>query len=148
MIEEEAIVTRIQGGKIWIKGGYKPSCGGCEQKTSCGTPLFEKLLNRNNVAIEAISSIAVRSGDQVIVGIDETAVLHSSFKVYMIPLIALFLFGLTGKNLGDYLNIEEAELMSIGFALTGLVLSIIYLKNRFNQDVEEQSLKPEILRKC
>lgn len=148
MIEEAVIVTDVQGGKVWIKSAPKSSCGGCEQQASCGSPLFEKLLNRNNVAIEAICSIVVRSGDQVIIGVDENVMLNNAFKLYIMPLVALFLCGLMGKSLSGYLSIGAPELMSIGFALVGFFLSIIYLKNRSNKGINGQTIKPEILRKC
>jgi len=43
MIEEQAQVTRVATGQVWIKSQQSGGCGACAQKSGCSTASLAKL---------------------------------------------------------------------------------------------------------
>jgi len=89
MVEETAIVTRIEDGQVWIKSLQSSACSGCMQQTSCGTATLSKWLPKREFAVDCDSNLAV--GDQVRVGIDDSHVLLSSLVLYLLPIVIMLL---------------------------------------------------------
>lgn len=87
MIEEAAIVTRIDDGQVWIKSLQSNACGGCMQQASCGTATLAKWLPKREFAIDCERILQI--GDQVQVAIDDAHVLLSSLVLYMLPLLMM-----------------------------------------------------------
>ena len=87
MIEEQAIVTRISGGQVWIRSLNSAGCGGCAQKASCSTATLANLLPKREFAVD--SELALHVGDQVAVAIDDAHLLSTSLLLYVLPLLAM-----------------------------------------------------------
>ena len=87
MIEEQAIVTRIAAGQVWIKSLNSNGCGACMQKASCSTAALSKLLPKREFAVD--SELDLQVGDQVEVAIDDAHLLSTSLLLYILPLLAM-----------------------------------------------------------
>ncbi|MDD5227454.1 MAG: SoxR reducing system RseC family protein [Methylococcales bacterium] len=85
MIEEQAIVTRIEPNRVWIKSLQSSACGGCSQQMSCGTTTLAKLLPKREFAVDCDLDLQV--GDLVRVQIDDSHLLLSSMLLYLLPLL-------------------------------------------------------------
>lgn len=85
MIEEAAVVTRMENGQPWIKSLQSGACGGCKQQASCGTSSLAKLLPKREFAVDC--DIELQVGDHVLVAVDDSHLLLSSLIVYMLPLL-------------------------------------------------------------
>jgi sigma-E factor negative regulatory protein RseC len=89
MIEETAIVTRIDNGQAWIKSLQSGACGGCMQQASCGTSTLAKLLPKREFAVDY--DMALQVGDKVRVAIDDSHLLLSSLLLYLLPLLIMLI---------------------------------------------------------
>ena len=72
MIEELAVVVKIENYQVWVEGGQNSACGGCLQKASCTTNALGSVLKKKSVRVD--SDIELKTGDQVTVAIDEATV--------------------------------------------------------------------------
>lgn len=97
MIEELAIVVKIENHQVWVESGSNSACGGCQQKTSCTTNAISGILKKKSVPVDC--DIQLKTGDEVMVAIDENLLLRASLLLYFVPLMALF----TGACIADSL---------------------------------------------
>jgi len=88
MIEETAVITRVDHGQVWLKSSSSGACGGCAQKSSCGTASVNKWLPKREFAVECDQTL--QAGDQVRVAIDDSQLLFSSLLLYLLPLLIMF----------------------------------------------------------
>lgn len=122
MIEEYAIVVSQKGTQATLEIERRTACGLCGQKRGCGNATWGKLLGHNRHSFTAENRVNAAVGDSVIVGIDEQAVLHSAFYLYVVPLVGLFI----GTALSDYLF--SNQLYVVLGAISGLVLGFLWVK--------------------
>ena len=121
MIEELAVVVKIENHQVWVEAGQNSACGGCQQKASCTTNALGNVLKKKTVPVD--SCIQLKPGDQVMVAIDESLLLRASLLLYLVPLIALF----TGAGIADWLsanNALSADLWIAGSALLSFLFSL------------------------
>jgi sigma-E factor negative regulatory protein RseC len=142
MIEELAVVVRIENHQVWVESGPYSACGGCLQKTSCATNAIGGVLKKKSVPVD--SDIQLRTGDQVMVAIDESLLLRASLLLYLVPLIALF----TGAGLADWLlaNNADADLWIAGSAVLSFVISL-WLINKIQRLLLLSSRRPVVVKK-
>jgi len=121
MIEELAVVVKIENHQVWVESGQNSACGGCRQKASCTTNALGSVLKKKSVPVD--SDMQLKTGDEVMVAIDETLLLRASLLLYVVPLIALF----TGAGIADWVLADDAlyaDLWIAGSALLGFLLSL------------------------
>ena len=130
MIEEYAQVVGFEGGDIWVETQRKSACGQCSANKGCGTAVLSKVLGnkRSRVRVLNPNATEVSIGDEIIVGIEEQALVRGSLAIYMAPLLALFLFGLLGGVLADQFNMVKPDTLVIIFSLFGLGLGFMWVK--------------------
>lgn len=124
MIEENAVVAKIENGQVWVESKQGSGCSGCQQKASCSTSALSKLVKKRSVAVD--SAFKLNVGDEVVVGIEEGILLRASLMLYLLPLIFMFL----GGGLGSWLipqNFEFRELLIAGSAIGSLLLSLMLI---------------------
>lgn len=122
MIEEQAIVTRVEHGQVWIKSLQSGGCGGCAQQTSCGTATLAKLLPKREFAVDC--DLDLQEGDRVSVAIDNSQLLFSSLLLYLLPLLVM----LAGVGLANALlpaAVAEAWLPEIALLILLLAFWLI-----------------------
>jgi sigma-E factor negative regulatory protein RseC len=117
MIEEIAVVTRVETGRLWIRRRQNGACGGCIQQSTCGTSAMAQWLPKREFAVEC--AVSVRVGDPVRVAIDDSHVLLGSALLYLLPLLAM----LTGVGWAKALLPTVADAWLPEIALTGLLLA-------------------------
>ena len=122
MIEEYAVVTKCFGNQATLEIERRVACGLCGQKRGCGNATWGKLLGHDSHELLAENQLNANVGDSVVVGIDEQAILSSTFYLYVVPLIGLFI----GTLLTDYLFKNQFYVM-FG-AVLGLVIGFLWVK--------------------
>jgi sigma-E factor negative regulatory protein RseC len=122
MIEEYAIVTKSEGTAATLEIERRTACGLCGQKRGCGNATWGKMLGHDSHDFTAENQINAHVGDSVVVGIDEQAVLSSTFFLYVVPLVGL----LIGTFVADYLF--KNQFYVILGAVLGLVLGFLWVK--------------------
>jgi sigma-E factor negative regulatory protein RseC len=126
MLEELAIVVKIENHQVWVESRQNSACGGCQQKASCTTGALGSVLKKKSVPVDC--DIQLKTGDKVMVAIDENLLLRASLLLYLVPLVALFTgAGIAGWLLAD--NARYADLWIAGSAVLSFLL-ILWLINK------------------
>jgi len=121
MIEELAVVVKIDNQQVWVEGGQSSACGGCQQKASCTTNALGSMLKKKAAPVN--SAFQLKTGDTVMVAIDEKLLLQASLLLYFLPLIALF----AGAGIADWLlptHVLYADLWIAASGLSSFLLSL------------------------
>ena len=144
MIEELAVVVKIENHQVWVEAGQNSACGGCLQKASCTTSALGSVLKKKSVPVD--SDIQLKNGDKVMVAIDESLLLRASLLLYLLPLIALF----TGAGIADWLledNILYADLWIAGSAILSFLLSLWLINKAQSLLILNYYARPVVVRK-
>ena len=141
MIEERAVVIGIEQDIASLEVVRRSACGLCDQTRGCGISLFG---HRNNV-FKAQNSIHAKAGDDVIVAIEEHAVLGSALLVYGIPLAALLLGAILGNALSSG-STSQADAYALIGAAAGLLLGLGWVKGHAAARDINKRYRPTILR--
>jgi sigma-E factor negative regulatory protein RseC len=144
MIEELAVVVKIENHQVWVESGQNSACGGCLQKASCTTNALGSILKKKSVPVD--SGIQLKTGDEVIVAIDENLLLRASLLLYLVPLIALF----TGAGIADWLlpdNVLYADLSIAGSAFLSFLFSLWLINKAQSLLILNYYARPVVVRK-
>lgn len=143
MIEELAVVAKIENRQVWVENGRNSACGGCQQKTSCTTNAIGSLLKKKLVPVN--SDIPLKPGDEVMVTIDENLLLRASLLLYLTPLIALF----TGAGIADWLmgNRPYSDLWIAGSAVLSFLASLWLITKMQSALLLNYDARPAVVRK-
>ena len=144
MIEELAVVVKVENHQVWVEGGQNSACGGCQQKASCTTSALSSVLKKKSVPVA--TDMQLKTGDEVMVAIDESMLLRASLLVYLVPLIALF----TGAGFADWLlkdNTRYADLWIAGSVLLSFVFSLWLINKAQSLLMLSYYARPVVVRK-
>lgn len=149
MIEMQARVVAIENGMAVVEPISGGSCSSCAsssnttQSPGCGADQIGQIFTLKIKNYRVINSISSRIGDEVIIGIEDGAILRGSAAVYMLPLALVFIGATTAHYLLPHIN---ADLASITGAALGFTISALWLL-RFNQRASRNPhYQPVILR--
>lgn len=123
MIEERARVIEAGAGYAWVETERRSACGSCHGSEGCGAAVLAKAMGHRRARLRALSGIPVQAGDEVVVGIDERALLQGSLAVYITPLIAM----VAGAAVGEQVIGSEAAGILLGAA--GLLGGFLWLRH-------------------
>jgi sigma-E factor negative regulatory protein RseC len=124
MIEQQAIVTQIASGQVWIKS-QQSGCGQCVQLASCSTATLAKLLPKREFSVE--TELELKVGDVVLVAVDDTHLLSTTLLLYFVPILVMLI---TVGVANAFLPIALADAYLPIIALFSLV-AFFYLLHRF-----------------
>jgi positive regulator of sigma E activity len=137
MIEEEAVVSLVEPGRVWIEKAKQSGCSGCAQ--ACPSALSEQFFSAKPMRFPIATELPLQVGDPVLVGMPETALTHFALVFYLTPLAAFFLGAVLGQALTQHeLFAFLGGLLGLGLGLAGLKLS---------KRLERSESAPIILRK-
>lgn len=145
MLEESAIVVKIENGLVWVVGTQNNACAGCAQKTSCSSTALSTVLKKKPVPVD--NELSLKTGDNVIVAIDESVLLRATFSLYLLPLIALFI----GAGIADSLVSDTtpyADLWIAGSAFISLALAFWIIQKIQNLSLLNYYARPVVVKKC
>lgn len=146
MIEETATVVKCEGKFAWVEAQRQTTCGNCAASKGCGTSVLAKVVGKKAARMRAMNPIEAHVGDTVIVGLNEAALLKGSLAVYLLPLLFMLLFALTGQVVAKQM-IWQTEPVVILFAVAGLAVAGIWLMRFTRQIQNDKVYQPVILRK-
>ncbi len=142
MIEETAIVERVEGSYIWVSpAGMGGACNSCKSSASCSTNLLTTLLQgKQTKTVRVDNSLNAKVNDHIIVGIHPQGLLSGSVLIYLLPLVLLFVLALLGDQL-------FGEMGSILAGVVGLVLGLWISKKIATSNLMKSKLELLSLRK-
>ena len=91
MVEEQAVVVALEDGYAMIEPKAATGCQSCSASSTCGTGILASIFGKRSRKLRAVNSIDARCGDEVMVGLDRTALVLASVMVYLLPLLMLVL---------------------------------------------------------
>ena len=149
MIEERAHVVQVDDSGIWVETQRQSACGQCSANKGCGTAVIGKVVGnkRNRVRVIDPGGAAIRVGDEVVIGIEEQALVRGSLAIYLVPLLSLFFFGLLGQTLAPQLAIANAEALSIAFGVVGLGAGFAWARLFSRSVMRDPRYQPVFLRR-
>jgi sigma-E factor negative regulatory protein RseC len=147
MIEETATVVECQGEYAWVEAQRKTACGQCQVRKGCGTSVLAQVVGKKSTRMRVLNPVHARQGEQVVIGLHEAAMLTGSLAVYLLPLLSLLLFAITGKVLAEQLGIASVEMMTILFALAGLLVAVIWIRMFSRRIANNSRYQPVIMKR-
>lgn len=146
MIEETATVVKCEGEFAWVEAQRQTTCGNCAANKGCGTSVLAKVIGKKVARMKAINKAEAHVGDRVIVGMNEAALVKGSLAVYLLPLIFMMLFAVTGKVVAAQMA-WPTEAVVILFAVIGLVTAGLWLKSFTRRIQHDNEYQPVVLRR-
>jgi sigma-E factor negative regulatory protein RseC len=146
MIEEQATVVAIEDNKVTVTSTIKSACGGCQQVDNCGSGQVAKAFPQKKLTLTVQSSMALELGDNVVLGLNESALLQSAWQVYLWPLLGL----LVASWFGQWLvirGIVSHEIFAIILGVIGGYCGFILAKRQQLKSATCAKLAPKILRR-
>lgn len=125
MIEEMGVVVSLEGQVANVAPLTQTGCHGCSSSGLCGTTLLSPLFGNKRRMLAAENSINAKPGDEVVIGLNRTALVLASLMVYLLPLIMLVAGALCGTALATALAIEDTEVVSIFCGIGAASLTFI-----------------------
>lgn len=143
MIEEQGRVIALESGYALVQTQRKSSCGGCSVHKGCGTNVIAKLIGQRITEVRAVDPIGVNPGDEVIIGVEEAALVQGSLAVYTVPLVLMLVLAGIAQWQWGYLGDWPAVVAGI----TGIGIGFIWL-SIFARSVRlDERFQPVILRR-
>jgi len=145
MLEESAIVVKIEHGQVWVVGTQNNACASCAQKTACSSTALASVLKKKPVPVDA--DIVLQIGDTVIVALDESVLLRAAFLMYLLPVCALFIGASVANSLVSD-NTAYGDLWIAGSALISLALALLLLQRIQKLSLLNYYPRPVVVKKC
>ncbi len=140
MIEETARVIEVRGQQALLQTERKHACQSCSVKSGCGTSTLAKVVGQRSSQIVVDNTLNAEVGEQVVVAIEESALVQGSLVVYMLPLLMMLVMGILAELL------FENELLTILLALAGLFLSMTVVRYLLAASGLKKSIQPHLIR--
>lgn len=141
MIEEQAQVIALKGGKAIIEIHDQSACQNCELSGGCGTGSLGKLLGYRKQSLSIINDQQLQVGQRVIIGLPEKYFLYAGFLMYLLPLLILFLFATVSD-----LVFQSTQWINAIAAISGL-LAGLKLTSVLSHKVFADKLQPQLKRR-
>lgn len=124
MIEENARVVSVEAGFAWVETARRSSCSGCAASSGCGTSVVAKLFGEGTNRFRVSDGLGVEVGDQVVIGIADSALTRASLLAYMLPLLVLMLTAFAAQTAGaadGIVALVGILGLALGLFVTGLI---------------------------
>ena len=132
MIYEQGKIVSIDEDIAYVEVIQQSSCQACSANKACGTKVLKSLFQTKRHYLKLpyrhlLSDVQPQIGSNVEIEIDESAVLKSSFLIYVLPLISLLFMALLFDHwfrsdlyamLGAVLGFSSALLFARFYAFT------------------------------
>lgn len=146
MIEETALILHCDGEFADIETKPQGSCGGCASSGVCGVGVFSKVFGNRKTAIRVINSINAKPGDQVIIGLQESALSRVSVIFYMVPIVSMILIAVLGQEISiSYGNSSHDLFATIGGSI-GLFTGLWFVRKFSKRIYGDSRYQPVMMR--
>jgi len=143
MIEETAFITSCDGAFAQVETQRTTSCGQCQANSTCGTSLLNRFFGYRKVSVKALNPIDAEPGDEVVVGLEESALTQASVMFYLVPILLLIGGAGCGQWLAEWFNFSSTEPVSVVGGLLGLLIGLYwarYSANKINLNNRHQAV--------
>jgi sigma-E factor negative regulatory protein RseC len=145
MMTETAKVIATEGEHAWVETQRMTTCGSCSVQKGCGTSVLAKVLGNRVNHIRVINTIGARTGEWVVLGLEDGALVRSSFAVYAMPLIFLLLGGIGGGLLADGLSWQSKDAATAVCGALGFLLGLVWVRRYGNAVALDPRHQPSLV---
>lgn len=143
MITETGRVLEVKGAWAWVACRRQVECQRCADGRGCGGGVLGRLLgDRLHRVRAATGSVEVAPGDQVLIGLEEDAVMRAAAVVYLVPLLAALAGGALAVSLAG-----GGDLVAIAGAVAGLMLGVRWARVYSRRHEADALFQPVILKR-
>ncbi|MEH6561790.1 MAG: SoxR reducing system RseC family protein [Marinobacter sp.] len=139
MITESGKVVAVTDEHAWVQTIRTSACQSCAARNGCGQKVLASATGGRANQVRVVNSVNACVGEEVTLGIDESALLGASLLVYALPLLLL----VTASMIGHHLS-GGNDFAAILGAAAGLALG--FLISRQLQRRNAGSYEPRLLR--
>ncbi|MFE8072611.1 SoxR reducing system RseC family protein [Marinobacteraceae bacterium S3BR75-40.1] len=141
MIEEQGRVVAESGDSIWVQTVRQSTCQSCSARKGCGQKLIAEMSKGKANQVQVLNTLGARTGDEVIIGIDEAILLRASLLVYLLPLLAMIVAAVVADSILHWPDV------GVGLCgLSGLGLGFLLVRRFQNGQVDNPTYAPQLLR--
>jgi sigma-E factor negative regulatory protein RseC len=141
MLKEYGIVVAVNDNLAAVQTTRTSLCGQCSANQGCGTASISRWLGPKNTMVTVMNHNGAKVGDQVVIGLEEQALLKSSVLLYLIPLLGLFAGAIGYEMFSVYAPLLRSELFTILAGFVGLIAGLMWVR----RITVNKSLTPVIL---
>lgn len=147
MVEEQAVVVAVEENAAWVETQRKAACDNCAVNKGCGTAVLSKVLGNRRSRLRVLRpDMALRVGDEVVIGLQEHALLRGSMTVYGAPLLLMMLGALLADYAGRHGWGHSSDLVDIVFAVAGFLAGLAWLRHYGARIARDPRYQPVVLR--
>jgi len=147
MIEEEATIVGVTEDFAWVETQRKSTCSSCQVNKGCGTSLLSSVLGQKRTRLKLHNPQGYQQGDQVVLGLEESALVKGSLLLYTVPLLSMFVFAVLGYCLFFLYELIYSEGYKILFSFAGLIFGFWFVSKRSGQLSSDSRYQATILRR-
>ena len=103
MLIEQGTIVEIADSELVVQVIQQSTCGSCAAQKGCGQGVLAKYLSGSQfvrVTLKHRPATDFHVGEQVELGVEESAMLRAAFLVYLVPLLLL----IAGATLGNLIS--------------------------------------------
>lgn len=115
MLEQHAIVLRVEGDKAWVEARESGTCGSCGSG-GCSTRRLADLFGMRQRAWPVDNSLNIQVGEYVVIGMPPGALWRAALRLYGLPLMLALAGALAGQR-------YAGDVGAAGGLLAGLLAS-------------------------
>ena len=123
-IEEQGTVIASDASGITVRVERRSTCSRCSARSGCGNGVLAQVLGRRDIEFQLPANPLVRSGDSVVLGIRDHALVSGAFAVYLLPLLGM----LVPPVIWTWLQPDAHELSALAWAVVGFIVTLLGVK--------------------
>jgi len=155
MIEERAVISRIENNYVWVNTQRQSSCGHCSAQKGCGTQVLSQMFGNRLAQFRCLNLLneqdeftdALKVGDEVIIGLPESALLGGSLLIYFVPMISMIFFAAGSVYLAKIGGVDALDWLTIPGAILGLVSGFFMSRRWSTKYLLQKHYEPRVIRK-
>lgn len=144
MVEETAKVIAVEGDSAILEAARKSVCGNCEVRHGCGTGALSRFLGKRVARVHAVNRAGAGVGDEVIVSIDERALIRGSLAIYLVPLLAMIGAAMGVEMLAQLKGMRIPEWAALFAGVLGFLVSLFWLRGYSRRIRYDQRYQPVV----
>lgn len=128
MIEERGQVVLNDGQFAWIETYRKTACQSCSANKGCGTGALSDYFGKRMDKVKVLNPVGAKTGDKVVVGLNESALLRGSLAIYFVPLLMMIIGAIVGGACAVNLGYVASDGVTAVSGLLGLALGFAWVR--------------------
>jgi sigma-E factor negative regulatory protein RseC len=125
MIEESGTVVSVEPDYAWVETRRQSTCSVCVARHGCGTATLARILGNRRTRLRVVTQSEIAPGEEVVLGLDEGALVRGSVAVYLVPLVLMIAFAIGAESLFGSRSSDE---LALAGAMTGLVCGFAWVR--------------------